>query len=197
MAHEDIHVHVQNLLPTPTQLTITEAPDVIINAAVTTTLQSINLNIIEEDPVIINVEINNSANTPIDITVFDPLFSLDQSFHINGSLDVSENINTETLFIDLIEIDPSGASINQALVFNGTKFVPSTITSGGGGSSRFEYQQTTPASQWTIAHGLNGYPLINVVDSAGTQIFGDVTYPSNSQVIISFTAPFSGVASLI
>lgn len=68
---------------------------------------------------------------------------------------------------------------------------------GGGGSTRFEYQQTTPASQWTISHSLSGYPLVSVTDSAGTQIFGDVTYPSTSQVILNFTAPFTGVASLI
>lgn len=207
---------------------------------------------------------------------------------LTGDLTLSGSLYTPRLFIDSIEIDTTGAVTDQALVFDGTKFVPSAVVSGGGGggggasvnvrytavvpsgsttapithnlgsndimvevyeistgftiycgvrrtssntielkfdeaplanqyrvivfyppssvggggeggggSSRFEYQQSTPTSQWSISHALNGYPLVNVTDSAGTQIFGDVTYPSTSQVLINFTAPFAGVASLI
>jgi hypothetical protein len=205
-----------------------------------------------------------------------------------GNMTLSGDFSASSLTIDSIEIDPSGATVNQALVFDGVRFVPSNVVAGGGGgsaggatniryvatvpsgsasvaivhnlgsndvmvevyenstgftiycgvrrinsntitltfdeapalnqykvvvfyppasvgtgggggggSSRFEYQQTTPSAQWSVAHSLNGYPLVNVTDSSGTQIFGDVTYPSTSQVVIDFTAPFTGVASLI
>lgn len=213
---------------------------------------------------------------------------------LSGDLTLSGSFSSSRLFVDAIEIDTTGATVSQALVFDGIKFVPtnvvgggggggggasvnvrytaivpagSTTTSithglgstdvmvevyeisngftiycgvrrtssntidllfdaapssnqyrvivfsppatvggggsggggggGGGGSSRFEYQQSTPASQWSISHALNGYPLVNVTDSAGTQIFGDVTYPSTSLVLVNFSAPFTGVASLI
>ena len=290
MAHEDIHVHVSNILPQPINLNITEDADVVINTSISASSETINLNLTEEDPVVINVSILNSQVTPVQITVFDPLFSNDQTFNINGDLTVDGVIHCSQLFVDLVEIDPSGALTDQVLVFNGSKFVPATIPNGGGGggggggtpltvrysavvphgsssatiqhdlgstdvlvevydtltgnsifcgvqrttsntvtltiddppqinqykvivfyppaniytgggggggSTRFEYQQTTPSAQWSISHTLNGYPLVTVTDSSGGQVFGDVTYPSASQVLINFTASFTGVASLI
>ena len=82
-------------------------------------------------------------------------------------------------------------------VIGDASFDGDPISGGGGGSTRYQYNQTTPSAQWAISHTLGGYPLVSVVDSAGTQIWGDVTYPSTSQVVVTFTAAFTGTASLI
>lgn len=39
------------------------------------------------------------------------------------------------LYVNNIEIDPTGATSGQVLTFNGTKFAPATPSGGGGGGS--------------------------------------------------------------
>lgn len=45
-----------------------------------------------------------------------------------GTLDVG-SVETSTLFIDSIEVDTTGATSSQVLQYNGTKFVPATLSS--------------------------------------------------------------------
>lgn len=63
-------------------------------------------------------------------------------------------------------------------------------------NERHIHPQPTPSSEWTINHELGGHPSVSVVDSAGTQVIGEVRYMSETQVIVSFTSPFSGYAYL-
>jgi hypothetical protein len=60
----------------------------------------------------------------------------------------------------------------------------------------YVHDQLVPASMWVINHPLNRFPDVTVIDSAGTQVTGDVRYLSNSQVQITFSAAFSGQAFL-
>jgi hypothetical protein len=63
-------------------------------------------------------------------------------------------------------------------------------------ATRHIHTQGTPATSWTITHALGGYPSVSVVDSAKTVVFGEVTYLSTSQVVVNFSAAFSGYAYL-
>lgn len=65
-----------------------------------------------------------------------------------------------------------------------------------GAGFNFVHDQGTPSSVWVIVHNLNGYPNITVVDSAGTEVEGTVTYDSANQVTVSFAGAFSGKAFL-
>ena len=58
------------------------------------------------------------------------------------------------------------------------------------------HTQASVSSTWVITHDLGGRPSVTVVDSAGTVVVGDVSYNSDTQVTVSFTAPFSGYAYL-
>lgn len=62
--------------------------------------------------------------------------------------------------------------------------------------ARHVHVQQTPSSTWTINHTLGGFPSVTVVDSANTVVYGMVTYVSKSQVVLTFSAPFSGSAYL-
>ena len=54
-----------------------------------------------------------------------------------------------------------------------------------------------PASDvWTIHHNLNNYPAVDVIDSAGNVVIGDVRYEDRNTVVITFKAAFSGKAYL-
>ena len=63
-------------------------------------------------------------------------------------------------------------------------------------NERYVHTQTVASANWVITHPLGGHPTVSVVDSANTVVFGEVKYVSTTQVTVSFTAPFSGLAYL-
>ena len=58
------------------------------------------------------------------------------------------------------------------------------------------HTQTTPASVWTITHNLGKYPAVCVVDTAGNEVVGQLQHVNVNQLILTFSAPFSGEAFL-
>lgn len=60
----------------------------------------------------------------------------------------------------------------------------------------YVFTQSTPAAVWTINHDLGKYPAVNIVDSANDEVIGEVHYTSTSQIVITFSAAFSGKAFL-
>jgi hypothetical protein len=60
----------------------------------------------------------------------------------------------------------------------------------------YVFTQSTPATTWTINHDLGKYPSVNIVDSANDEVIGEVNYTSTSQIVIRFSAAFSGKAFL-
>ena len=71
-----------------------------------------------------------------------------------------------------------------------------TAYPGGGGDKFFEYSQTAPSAVWHIAHPLNKFPSVTVVDSGGSVVVGDIEYIDNSNITITFSGAFSGKAYL-
>ena len=58
------------------------------------------------------------------------------------------------------------------------------------------HNQPTPASQWTITHNLGKFPSVSIVDSANNEVIGEVEHTSDTQLIVRFSASFSGKAFL-
>jgi hypothetical protein len=54
--------------------------------------------------------------------------------------------------------------------------------------------QSTPSATWAIAHNLGKRPCVAVVDSAGTEVEGDVQHVDDNSLTIGFSAAFSGEA---
>lgn len=67
---------------------------------------------------------------------------------------------------------------------------------GPAGGVEFVFTQSVPAAVWTIVHNLQRIPNVVVIDSAGTTILGDVDYPDDNTVVVTFSFPFSGSAYL-
>lgn len=63
-------------------------------------------------------------------------------------------------------------------------------------NERYVHSQPSPSATWTIIHALGGKPSVTIVDSAGTVVIGEVTYISDTEIQVEFTAPFSGFAYL-
>lgn len=58
------------------------------------------------------------------------------------------------------------------------------------------YVQTEASDTWVITHNLNKYPSVSVIDSAGNEVTGSVTYDSENQITIRFNGAFKGSATL-
>ncbi|MBM4179638.1 MAG: hypothetical protein FJ211_09970 [Ignavibacteria bacterium] len=62
-------------------------------------------------------------------------------------------------------------------------------------SSAYTHNQATASSSWTITHNLGYFPGgVSVVDSAGTKVYGDVTFVSENQIVVNFNSAFGGKA---
>lgn len=60
----------------------------------------------------------------------------------------------------------------------------------------FRHAQAAPLAVWTIAHGLDAFPAVTVVDAANAELTGQVDYVDSDNLTITFGAPVSGVALL-
>ena len=56
------------------------------------------------------------------------------------------------------------------------------------------HTQSSSATTWVVTHSLAKYPSVEVVDSAGTVVVGQVDYDSLNQVTLTFNSTFSGKA---
>ena len=68
-------------------------------------------------------------------------------------------------------------------------FTPSDIA--------YTHTQAVSSATWTINHNLGFNPVAVVLDSGGTQCEGAVSYPTTSQMVITFTGAFTGVAYIV
>lgn len=58
------------------------------------------------------------------------------------------------------------------------------------------HDQIASSKTWIITHNLGKFPSVTVVDTANNVVVGSIEYISESQLIVSFTAEFSGKAYL-
>lgn len=65
-------------------------------------------------------------------------------------------------------------------------------TSGAG----LVFNQPLPQSVWTINHDLGFWPNVRVFDTSGDECEGDIDNPSLNICVITFSAPFAGIARL-
>ena len=74
--------------------------------------------------------------------------------------------------------------------------VPITEDIGTGeGDVAYVYNQTLPASTWTITHTLGHEPSVSIIID-GEEVDADVDFPNNSVVVVTFNTPQVGLARL-
>ena len=66
----------------------------------------------------------------------------------------------------------------------------------GASTETYVHTQGTPSGTWTINHNLGYHPNISIIDSAGTVVEGDTTWPNAYTIVVSFESAFSGKAYL-
>jgi hypothetical protein len=60
----------------------------------------------------------------------------------------------------------------------------------------YTHEQAIPLAVWVVNHPLLRMPSVAIVDSAGSNVEGEIRYDSNTQITITFSAAFSGYAYL-
>ncbi|MEG1757797.1 MAG: hypothetical protein RR235_04985 [Oscillospiraceae bacterium] len=66
----------------------------------------------------------------------------------------------------------------------------------GKGDKTFTFNQAVPEKVWTVLHSMGKYPSVSVSDSAGTVVFGEVSYTDVNSIKIVFASAFAGTAYL-
>lgn len=56
--------------------------------------------------------------------------------------------------------------------------------------------ESVPSTSWTIVHNLGKFPSVTVTDSANQEVEGQVDHISINELILTFSAAFSGQAFL-
>jgi len=64
------------------------------------------------------------------------------------------------------------------------------------GDANYLHDQGTPSADWDITHNLGKKPSVTVIDSANSEVEGEVEHISKNRLIIHFNAAFSGTATL-
>lgn len=72
---------------------------------------------------------------------------------------------------------------------------PVISATGGSGDKNFVYDFTMQHTL-NISHGLQKYPSATVINSAGDKVESTIKYVDINNVIVQFTAPFSGRVTL-
>lgn len=104
-----------------------------------------------------------------------------------------QRIVTLTVYIGATELKSrlTESEAERALAMQYLRGEPGT----GGGSSGVSYPYAS-ALQWTINHNLGFRPAVDLYDSLGAKIQGEVQHASVNTTIVSFNTPTAGFARL-
>ena len=115
---------------------------------------------------------------------------------ILGGNETPENlvISAEEILGKLKTVDGAGSGLDADLLDgkHASEFALKTELH----ISTFTHNQLSPEKEWNEVHNLNKFPSVNIVDSGGSVVLGDIQYVDKNQIKISFTTNFSGKAYL-
>jgi hypothetical protein len=83
-------------------------------------------------------------------------------------------------------------SDGSTLIYSGGRYRPATTVQ----AKTYIHYQNVPSVTWDINHNLAKRPSVTIVDSAGTEVIGGVNYVDDNNLILDFSAAFSGKAYL-
>ena len=92
---------------------------------------------------------------------------------------------------ELHDIEVTSPTEGQVLTYNETLGIWENTSSA---DKHYTHSQDVASAQWVITHNLNKYPAVQVIDSAGCWVIGQVTYNSVNQLTLDFRGAFSGKA---
>lgn len=117
-----------------------------------------------------------------------------------GNCSRSTFISRAKFLID-VNSDGSGLAFGEAAEDGVEKFVVNldtvfkkSVNIEGADDKHYTHNQTEASAAWEVTHNLGKNPAVTVVDSAGTEVIGEVDYISSNACVLRFKAPFKGKA---
>lgn len=92
---------------------------------------------------------------------------------VSGSVSVTPQVNQKTMTL----VQQDGGTVN--ITWADTNYV---------------HDQQTASASWVINHNLGKFASIHIVDTAGDEIIGEVTYNTINQITVTFSSLVSGKA---
>ena len=135
-------------------------------------------------------EITINASGGSQVTLID---NLDTTTPGQGALDARQGKVLKDMIPGVVD-DVTSTSTTAALSANQGYVLNNLINQKQ--DKNFYFNQTTATDTWVITHNLNKYPSVTVIDSAGTEVVGDIAYDSLNQITITFSGAFKGSATL-
>lgn len=116
-------------------------------------------------------------------------FVLVQVFDGNNQMVIPNNITVNNA--SSVTVDFTSAAAGRAVLVTGS------LDGAQPPVYAFEWNQTSPSSNWVVNHGLGYQPIVRVFSGSYEIQPSSIFFNSNMQLTISFTSPETGVAKLI
>lgn len=112
-------------------------------------------------------------------------------------MDERDTVIIEETDRSVVEVQEDDA-VRSVVVDSETVSVVTALEQGppGAGADKHYQQAFQPTAFLSVVHNLSKYPSVTVVDTAGDEVEGAVSYISNNELTVSFGAPFGGVIYL-
>lgn len=65
---------------------------------------------------------------------------------------------------------------------------------GGGGDKHFTFSQNVPSAVWNVTHNLDKNPSVSITDINGYEVFAEVDYINENELVIKFADALEGSA---
>ena len=93
--------------------------------------------------------------------------------------------------LNLTSVGGAG-NITELLYYDFAIFTPSSLVN----NKEFIFTQAVPSIEWTVQHNMDKFPSVSVVNTNNILMYGNTTYVDANNLIINFSAGFSGKAYL-
>jgi hypothetical protein len=70
-------------------------------------------------------------------------------------------------------------------------------TGASGSATTVVHDQSSASATWTINHNQGRYPSIDIIDSSGNHVIGDIKHNSVNQIVATFDNAFAGKAIIV
>ena len=113
----------------------------------------------------------------------------------DGAEDLSLDSPAPTLLV--VDTPPVPmVTVADPIPVPGPQGLPGPRGPAGGESGSYTHNQLAASAVWTITHPLGYVPAVQVIDTSGRVVIGDVTVQNLFTVTITFSAALSGTAYL-
>ena len=115
---------------------------------------------------------------------------------------MSEVVETDALNTLTVETDPTIVLTETATGPQGPAGPtgatgPTGADGAAGNNTTVVHDQASASATWTITHNQGRYPSIDIIDSAGNHVIGDIKHNSINQLVATFDNAFAGKAIIV